>query len=184
MTTFGLVLFPDAEELDFVGPWEVFTASSMLREQQGQRPDRALMLAQTLDPVRCNKGMRVLPDLTFDDHQPLDVLLVPGGIGTRVQVDNQQVDLPVEQLGRLFPPILERTGARFVVRFGVPLLGLRLGGVLGASDSLALAFLRTPYSLVQFALTAHLRTALQRPDLRVACGEIMPEHLELVAVFD
>lgn len=89
MTTFGLVLFPDAEELDFVGPWEVFTASSLLREQQGQRPDRAVMLAQTLDPVRCNKGMRVLPDHTFDDHPPLDVLLVPGGMGTRVQVDNQ-----------------------------------------------------------------------------------------------
>jgi transcriptional regulator GlxA family with amidase domain len=60
-----------------------------LREQQGQRPDRAVMLAQTLDPVRCNKGMRVLPDHTFDDHPPLDVLLVPGGMGTRVQVDNQ-----------------------------------------------------------------------------------------------
>ena len=88
MTTFGLVLFPDAEELDFVGPWEVFTASSMLREQQGREPDRAVMLAQTLDPVRCNKGMRVVPDHSFDDHPPLDVLLVPGGMGTRVQVDN------------------------------------------------------------------------------------------------
>ena len=91
MTTFGLVLFPDAEELDFVGPWEVFTASSMLREQSGQQPDLAVMLAQTLDPVRCNKGMRVLPDHSFDDHPPLDVLLVPGGKGTRVQVDNQNL---------------------------------------------------------------------------------------------
>jgi transcriptional regulator GlxA family with amidase domain len=34
-------------------------------------------------PVRCNKGLRVLPDHTFDDHPPLDVLHVPGGLGAR-----------------------------------------------------------------------------------------------------
>lgn len=91
MTTFGLLLFPDAEELDFVGPWEVFTASSMLRENQGHPPDSAVLIAQALDPVRCNKGMRVLPDCTLDDHPPLDVLLIPGGMGTRVQVENETV---------------------------------------------------------------------------------------------
>ena len=31
MTTYGLLIFDGAEELDFVGPWEVFTASAMLR---------------------------------------------------------------------------------------------------------------------------------------------------------
>ncbi len=84
MTTYGLLIFDGAEELDFTGPWEVFTASSMLREHA----DTALLLAEGPGAVRCNKGMRVLPDHTLDDHPPLDVLLVPGGNGTRREVNN------------------------------------------------------------------------------------------------
>ncbi|WP_411122435.1 DJ-1/PfpI family protein [Streptomyces sp. x-19] len=84
MTTYGLLVFDGAEELDFTGPWEVFTASSMLREHV----DTALLIAEHPDPVRCNKGMRVLPDHTLDDHPALDVLLVPGGNGTRREVSN------------------------------------------------------------------------------------------------
>lgn len=79
MTTYGLLIFNDAEELDFVGPWEVFTVSSMLRDGV----DTAVLISEKSGPVRCNKGMRVLPDHTFGDHPPLDVLLVPGGRGAR-----------------------------------------------------------------------------------------------------
>ncbi|MGW2864713.1 DJ-1/PfpI family protein [Streptomyces sp. NPDC001205] len=84
MTTYGLLIFDGAEELDFAGPWEVFTASSMLRDGA----DTAVLIAERTNAVRCNKGMRVLPDHTFDDHPPLDVLLVPGGNGTRREVSN------------------------------------------------------------------------------------------------
>ncbi|HEU5025075.1 MAG TPA: DJ-1/PfpI family protein [Spirillospora sp.] len=88
MTTYGLLVFEDAEELDFAGPWEVFTASAMLRE----RDDRAVLVAERSGPVRCAKGMRVVPDCTFDDHPELDVLLVPGGRGARVtQIGNAAV---------------------------------------------------------------------------------------------
>jgi transcriptional regulator GlxA family with amidase domain len=79
MTTYGLLIFNEAEELDFVGPWEVFTASSMLRDGA----DTAVLIAERAEPIRCSKGMRVLPDRTFDDHPELDVLLVPGGRGAR-----------------------------------------------------------------------------------------------------
>jgi transcriptional regulator GlxA family with amidase domain len=88
VTTYGLLIFDRAEELDFVGPWEIFTASSMLRDHA----DTSVLIAETTDPVRCNKGMRVLPDHTLDDHPPLDVLLVPGGNGAReTQVHNPAV---------------------------------------------------------------------------------------------
>jgi transcriptional regulator GlxA family with amidase domain len=87
MTTYGLLIFEGAEELDFTGPWEVFTSSAMLRDQS----DRAVLIAERPGPVRCNKGMRVLADHTFDDHPPLDVLLVPGGMGTRREVSNPTV---------------------------------------------------------------------------------------------
>lgn len=86
--TYGIVLFDDAEELDFVGPWEVITASSMYLAATGAPATQAVLIAETTDPVRCNKGLRVLPDHTFDDHPDLDVVLVPGGQGTRTQVDN------------------------------------------------------------------------------------------------
>lgn len=84
MTTYGLLIFDGAEELDFAGPWEVFTASSMLRDQS----DTAVLIAEHPGPVRCAKGMRVLPDHNLDDHPPLDLLLIPGGMGTRREVSN------------------------------------------------------------------------------------------------
>ncbi|QRX95539.1 DJ-1/PfpI family protein [Streptomyces noursei] len=84
MTAYGMLIFEGAEELDFVGPWEVFTASSMLRDHT----DTVRLIAEHPGAVRCNKGMRVLPDHTLDDHPALDVLLVPGGNGTRRQVSN------------------------------------------------------------------------------------------------
>lgn len=91
MTTIGVLLFDDAEELDVVGPWEVFTASSMLREQAGDEPDTVVTIAETDGPVRCAKGLRVLADHTIDRHPALDVVVVPGGHGTRTQVDNRDL---------------------------------------------------------------------------------------------
>ncbi|MEV2274539.1 DJ-1/PfpI family protein [Nocardiopsis sp. NPDC049922] len=88
MTAYGLLVFDDVEELDLVGPWEVFTASSMIRGGA----DTAVLVAERPDPIRCGKGMRVLADHTLDDHPPLDVLLVPGGRGTReIEVRNPVV---------------------------------------------------------------------------------------------
>ena len=83
MTTYGLALFDDAEELDFVGPWEVFTVSGMLLG--GATPARAGRPRHgphdrgrgSTHPLA--KGLRVLPDHTFSSHPTLDVVLVPGG---------------------------------------------------------------------------------------------------------
>lgn len=85
MTTYGLMIFDGAEELDFVGPWEIFTTSCMLRNSD----DAAILMAERSGPVQCNKGMRVLPDHTIDAHPRLNVLLVPGGNGTRREVANR-----------------------------------------------------------------------------------------------
>lgn len=75
MTTYGLLLHPGAEELDFTGPWEVFAASTLLRGGA----DTQVLIATGTEPVRCARGMRVVPDHTLTGHPPLDVLLVPGG---------------------------------------------------------------------------------------------------------
>jgi len=81
--TTGIVIFDDAEELDFVGPWEVFTAAAKMRDG-----DTVVTIAEHARPIRCNKGLRVLPDCTLADAPRLDVVLVPGGQGTRREVDN------------------------------------------------------------------------------------------------
>lgn len=79
--TIGIVLFEDAEELDWAGPWEVLTMACM-------DGDRVVTVAQDPGPIRCAKGLRVLSDHTFDDCPDLDVIVVPGGNGTRVEMDN------------------------------------------------------------------------------------------------
>jgi transcriptional regulator GlxA family with amidase domain len=81
--TTGILLFDDAEELDFVGPWEVLTYAAKLEQD-----DRVVTIAEKPGPIRCAKGLRVLPDHTFADAPPLDVVLVPGGMGTRREVSN------------------------------------------------------------------------------------------------
>jgi transcriptional regulator GlxA family with amidase domain len=91
VTTFGMLLFDGAEELDFVGPWEVITTSAMIQAQAGQPADAAVTIAEEAGVIRCAKGLRVVPDHTLDDHPPIDVLLVPGGMGTRREVTNAKV---------------------------------------------------------------------------------------------
>lgn len=83
MSTIGILLFDGVEELDFAGPWEVFQVSIML-----EGSDRAVTIAEKAGPLRCAKGLSVNPDHTFENAPPLDVILVPGGQGTRIEVDN------------------------------------------------------------------------------------------------
>ena len=89
-TTIGLLIFDRVEELDFVGPWEVFT---MAREAGADL--RAVTIAPIGGPggggVRCAKGLRVIADHGFADAPKLDVLLVPGGDGARPLATNELV---------------------------------------------------------------------------------------------
>ena len=77
MLTIGILIFPDVEELDFVGPFEVLSYINKIR------PDstRILLVAETLDTVRAYNGMRILPDIALETCPKLDVLVVPGGKG-------------------------------------------------------------------------------------------------------
>jgi transcriptional regulator GlxA family with amidase domain len=85
----GILIFDDAEELDFVGPWEVFTmANEVAAHEKIEQPFEPLMIAQKADPVRCRKGMIVTPHATTANCGKLDILLIPGGQGTRREVNN------------------------------------------------------------------------------------------------
>ncbi|MDP8298540.1 MAG: DJ-1/PfpI family protein [Candidatus Tantalella remota] len=80
---FGFLLFNGMEELDLVGPWEMITTWGAY----AGGPDNCLMIAETPEPVRCYNGMNVIPHATIDIAAKLDYLLVPGGMGTRKEVN-------------------------------------------------------------------------------------------------
>lgn len=82
--TSGILVFDGTEELDLAGPWEVLTVAASLRAAG----DRVFTIAEETRPIVCNKGLRILPDLDFSEAPPLDLLLVPGGLGTRREVAN------------------------------------------------------------------------------------------------
>jgi transcriptional regulator GlxA family with amidase domain len=90
----GVVVFDVAEELDFVGPWEVLTSAATLGGLE------VFSVAERGEPVRCAKGLRVLPDRTFADVDALDVVLVPGGQGSRQEMKNPAM---LDWLGRIAP---------------------------------------------------------------------------------
>jgi len=89
MIRIGILVFDDVEELDFAGPWEVFTmANEVSLHLRKETVHEVKLIAERDAPVRCAKGLRVLPDLTTAQCANLDVLLVPGGIGTRREARN------------------------------------------------------------------------------------------------
>lgn len=78
--TVGIVLYPMFELLDVYGPAEVFGNVT--------KGLKVVMVAQKAGPVTSAQGPQVLADFGFDDCPPLDLVLVPGGMGTLAEVKN------------------------------------------------------------------------------------------------
>jgi transcriptional regulator GlxA family with amidase domain len=76
----GILIFDDAEVLDFAGPFEVFSVTSQLSNFE---PFQVFTLSQSLAPVTAVNGLRVVPDFSIDDHPTIDILILSGGQGTR-----------------------------------------------------------------------------------------------------
>jgi transcriptional regulator GlxA family with amidase domain len=90
--TVGILIFDDVEVLDFCGPFEVF-ATAVVNEG---RPDelplyRVVTIAEEMRLVRARGGLLVQPHHAITDHPPLDVLVVPGGYGTRRELHNPRL---------------------------------------------------------------------------------------------
>lgn len=86
----GIVLFPDVEELDAIGPWEVLSSWTRYFPEDGYALS---CLSRSGGLVQCAKGLVVQAQHSFADAPPLDVLIYPGGQGTRLQLhDGAQLD--------------------------------------------------------------------------------------------
>ncbi len=84
----AVALFDGAEELDWAGPWEVLAAWAKGWPDDGVE---IFTLARDAGPVTCAKGLRVLPDHTWETAPDFDVLVYPGGAGARRELADEDV---------------------------------------------------------------------------------------------
>lgn len=86
----GILIFDQVEVLDVAGPFEVFSATRLneLHRFDDTSPFRIVLIAESLSQIYAIGGLRLTPDVTFDGCPELDLLLVPGGLGTRKEVHN------------------------------------------------------------------------------------------------
>lgn len=76
----AILIFDDVEELDFVGPFEVFSGAA----RRSDPPAFAVYtVAEKAGPIRTRGGLIVTPHYTLADCPRPDILLIPGGQGTR-----------------------------------------------------------------------------------------------------
>jgi transcriptional regulator GlxA family with amidase domain len=94
--TVGILIFDDVEVLDFAGPFEVFSRTRLQGGVESRRaeegaPFEVFTVARTASPVRAVGGLQVVPHHSFGSAPKIDVLLVPGGFGTRRLLEDAEV---------------------------------------------------------------------------------------------
>lgn len=85
MKTIGILLFDDVELLDFAGPYEVF---SVANELNNFGLFNVFTISETGKAIRSVHGMKVLPDYSISNCPAIDILLIPGGEGTKKVIGN------------------------------------------------------------------------------------------------
>lgn len=83
----GILVFEEVEELDFVGPWEVFGVLGRLHA--GSIETR--LISREGNPVRAAYGLQVGVSCTFKDARPIDLIVVPGGKGARAAMKSEDI---------------------------------------------------------------------------------------------
>lgn len=117
MRTIGILLFGDFEELDAVGPWEVLSFWTHQFPDDGWQ---VTTLARDRAPVTAAKGLALHPEHSYETVPPLDVLVYPGGRGTRPQLrDEAQLDWVRQQRAKV--PLMTSvcTGSLVYARAGL-----------------------------------------------------------------
>ncbi len=84
----GILLFERAELLDFAGPYEAFSSA---RDREGERLFNTFSVGERLGSITSNNGLPCAVEYTLADAPKLDVLVVPGGQGTRAEVHNTRL---------------------------------------------------------------------------------------------
>lgn len=92
----GIFIFDQVEVLDFAGPYEVFSRTRTVPGMESRRSDDSapfdvFTVARGAAPVHAVGGLQVVPDYTFENSPKIDLLVVPGGVGTRALLEDDEV---------------------------------------------------------------------------------------------
>jgi cyclohexyl-isocyanide hydratase len=79
---FGILIFPNVQQLDLTGPYEVFASA---------KGAEVVLIWKDRNPVLSSTGLTLMPTATFDDCPPLDVICVPGGGGVNPLLEDETV---------------------------------------------------------------------------------------------
>ena len=81
----AILIFDDVEVLDFAGPFEVF---GVARASSGDFACEVFTVALQPGEIVARNGLRIVPHCTAEDLEPVDILIIPGGMGTRRELTN------------------------------------------------------------------------------------------------
>lgn len=79
----GIYVCKDLEIVDFAAPYGVFSVARRFDPELD-----AFFVAESLRPVQAQAGFTVLPNYAFNDRPAMDAFLIPGGFGTRQEINN------------------------------------------------------------------------------------------------
>jgi transcriptional regulator GlxA family with amidase domain len=121
----GILIFDAVELLDFAGPFEVFSRTRLVpgvdsRRNEESAPFQVFTVAPRAEPITATAGLRVLPHYDFASHPPIDILVVPGGFGTRALLQDTAVTEWIRQRAAQAQRVASVcTGALLLARAGL-----------------------------------------------------------------
>ncbi|MBI5585664.1 MAG: DJ-1/PfpI family protein [Deltaproteobacteria bacterium] len=129
----AILIFDDVEVLDFCGPFEVFSVTGLLTPPP---PFSVYTVAETAGPITARNGLSVNPRYTTRECPAPDILLIPGGMGTRREIHNRALTDWIARRAEQVELILSVcTGALLLAKAGL-LDGLEATTHHGALDLL------------------------------------------------
>ena len=113
----GILIFNEAEVLDFAGPFEVFAVCSELKNHN---LFNVFTVAKTVSPISAVNGLSVNPTYSFSNVPQIDILIISGGVGTRKQmVDEETLNWIKEQHKATIYTVSICSGARMLGVLGL-----------------------------------------------------------------
>lgn len=113
----AILMFDDVEVLDFAGPFEVFSVTNELGNYSLLN---VYTVARDTTPITARNGLSVIPDHSINDAPRPDILIVPGGSGTRPILQQQDILNWIERTSQCAEKVLSVcTGALLLAKVGL-----------------------------------------------------------------
>jgi transcriptional regulator GlxA family with amidase domain len=89
----GILIFDQVEVLDVAGPFEVFSITRLneSRRHEESSPFKVLLVSENLHQITAVGGLIFTPNTTIHNCPDLDLLIIPGGWGTRKEISNKMI---------------------------------------------------------------------------------------------